>query len=56
MALHHGELKTIVSAACSDKLKSDIVHRDELEDVLTDILSRVLNSESVKQHLKSQLK
>lgn len=56
MALHYDDLKSIVTSVCADKIKSDVIHRDELEDVLTDILSRVLNSESVKQHLKSQLK
>lgn len=56
MALHYENVKSIVHAACDKKLKSDIIHRDDLEEVLTDVLFRFISSDSIKQHLKDSIK
>lgn len=56
MSLIYSNVENIVHAACEEKLKSDVIHRDELEKVLTDVLFRFINSESVKQHLKNAIK
>lgn len=56
MSLIYSNVENIVHAACAEKLKSDVIHRDELEKVLTDVLFRFINSESIKQHLKNTIK
>lgn len=56
MSLIYSDVENIVHAACSEKLKSDVVHRDDLEKVLTDVLFRFINSNSVKQQLKNTIK
>ena len=55
MSLMYTEVENIVSAVCDKTLKSDVIHRDELEKVLSSVLFRFINSDSIKQHLKNTI-